>query len=416
MAKKSAETGMVHDMTKTSRSLLLAVLTLALVPAGASAQGSNTSTVYPLNQGTDTSQRTIQNPNTSGYTGSTANDPLCLIPGLLICPAPATSRPATGGAGGPMDGYLRTSFSGVVAVTANIATSTATFRSANFLYGGDSGRIPDEVTFQLTRRANSSSVITVPGQDEEATYDVDLLRVGAPDSEAVTLINDEQLPGPTAFTEQPAIQIDPDDLIIGATYAFRITSTYSATAGVIPNFTADYDNIFLRAKSIVGTPGPAGPQGTPGSPGTPGPTGPRGPEGDQGPRGNSGQDGRDGSSGRNGLSPEDRRLRRLLRSVAPRTARIIGDNRSVKVKLECPKKLDDDCKMTVQGDLNADGRRLTKSRKVRINDGDSKTVTLPFVNNRRDDLGNRKRMNISQRVKAEDARAEITTRVRLKGN
>ncbi len=405
VTKKSADMGMVPAMKKTSRSLLLASLSLALVPAAASAQGTNTSTLYAPNVGVDTSPRTFQT-NEGGWVFDTETDPLCLIPGVLICPAPSNSFQATGGAGGPTDGYLRSSFGGVVAVGA--ASAEAILQSPDFVYNGDAGQVPDQVTVRLTRRSTAPTAISVP-EEQEASYDFDLVRVVAgAETDPVSLVNDGPLPGPREFTQQNAIPVDPDDLQMGGTYRLKVTTRYTAIAGVVPAITADYDDIIMRATSIVGTPGPQGPAGTPGS------SGPRGPEGDRGPRGGSGRDGRDGRSGRNGLSPEDRRLRRLLRRVAPKKARIIGDNRSVKVKLTCPKQLDDACKMNIQGDLNADGRRLTKSRKVRINDGDSKTVTLPFVNNRRDDLGNRKRMNISQRVKAEDARAEITTRVRLK--
>jgi hypothetical protein len=50
--------------------------------------------------------------------------------------------------------------------------------------------------------------------------------------------------------------VDPDALTNGHSYAFRITTTYSTGATVIPGGSADYDNVVLTAKQVpVARPG-----------------------------------------------------------------------------------------------------------------------------------------------------------------
>jgi hypothetical protein len=183
-----------------------------------------------------------------GWTGATVLNPaLCIIPGVT-CPASTDSFVASGGAGGPSDGYIRTSLSGIAGV---LTTTNSTWQSPAFTYNGVAGATPATVNFSMDRRANVASLLTLLGS---ANYTVSLRDITASTTVAVS--------GPTTVTNQPtwastaSVAVAPAALTIGDSYQIRIVSQANLPVAVLPSVTFDYDNVLLRAATApVGTDG-----------------------------------------------------------------------------------------------------------------------------------------------------------------
>jgi hypothetical protein len=336
-------------------------------------------------------------PNVGGWTNSTSNDPLCIPP--LTCPAASNSYVATGGAFGANDGFIRTSLSGVLGAIS--VTNRGIWESPTFTYNGDGGATPTSVQFFFARRTNTSALLVNAGNT--ATYDVDLLpQGGAPGP--VSVVNDSPLSPTNGFVNVSAIDIPPAALVIGRSYRIRITTEYRTVATLIPAATSDYDNVILRAATIVGQQGP---------PGTDGPRGERGPKGERGPR---------GQGNNKGLSPEDRALKNALRNLKGKIKAKRTGRRTVKAKLFCPKKnkVDEDCRFQTRVQVNRFGERLSKTEKVRIKPGKSKNVNLRLLGNRTDELDGRGRVTLSSvvrsRIDGQDAKVEVFYRPKIKNN
>ena len=333
-------------------------------------------------------------PNVGGWTNSTSNDPLCIAP--LTCPSVSNLYIGTGGAFGAGDGFIRTDLSGLLGLVS--VRQTGTWQSPVFTYNGDAGAVPNQVEFFMSRRADVAALLVDAGND--ANYDVTLVPQGGT-APPVQIVNDAPLKGvsASAWTAVAAVPITPAFLVIGQNYVIRITTEYKTVATLIPNANADYDNVVLRASTIVGQPGPAGPKGEEG------PRGNRGPEGNRGPRGNSGN---------NGESPEDRRLKNLLRKENFK-ARRKGPNRIV-VTVKCPKKAEDTCKFQTRAQLNRFGDRLSRTEKANVRRGKSKKINLKLINSRKDLIKGRKRIQISSQVRSGKAKTTLLKRLRLKNN
>ena len=102
-----------------------------------------------------------------GWTASATYGGLCLP--QLLCPA-VTSGYAAGGADG--NGYLRTSFSTLVATVAG--TSTATWESPAFTYNGAAGAVPASVTFDMNVLQDLGALLGL-SVDNTSSYRVDLV-------------------------------------------------------------------------------------------------------------------------------------------------------------------------------------------------------------------------------------------------
>ena len=148
---------------------------------------------------------------------------------------------------------------------------TGTWQSPAFTYNGNAGAVPNEVNFFMSRRADVAALLVDAGND--ANYDVTLVPQGGT-APPVQIINDAPLKGATAWTAIAAVPIEPAFLMIGQSYVIRITTDYKTVATLIPDANADYDNVVLRASTIVGQPGPAGPKGSEGPKGSKGSRGP----------------------------------------------------------------------------------------------------------------------------------------------
>jgi hypothetical protein len=109
-------------------------------------------------------------------------------------------------------------------------------------------------------------------------------------------------------------------------------------------------------------------------------------------------------------------MRKLKGKIkAKRTGR-----RTVRAKLFCPKKAEEDCRIQVRAQLNRFGDRLSKTEKVRIKPGKSKNVNLRLISNRIDDLDGRGRITLSVNVRSqidgEDAKASVFYRPKISNN
>jgi hypothetical protein len=171
----------------------------------------------------------------SGWASSTEVQGLC-IP-FLTCPIINNSASNSGGNPG---GFVRSGISALLGVG---AVSRGVWTSPPFVYQGAGGLKPDDLTFTLSRRADVAAFLGVAGN--EATYTVRLVNVGNPGT--VTLIDDRPLAGAIDWTGVPAVDVNPNQLTIGQSYAFRIVSQFVNGALVIPGGSADYDNVRLRA-------------------------------------------------------------------------------------------------------------------------------------------------------------------------
>jgi hypothetical protein len=327
-------------------------------------------------------------PNVGGWTNSVSSDPLCLAP--LTCPAVANSYQASGGSFGAGDGYIRVGLTGLTGLIS--VTQRGIWESPAFTYNGNGGTVPTDVSFFMSRRANVGSLLVDAGND--ATFDVTLVPQSG-SAPPVEVVNDAPLKGATAWSAVAAATITPGFLTIGTSYKIRITTNYRTVAALIPNATSDYDNVVLRASTIVGQPGAAGPKGE------------RGPKGQEGPKGSR------GSSGNNGESPEDRRLKNLLRKEKF-SARRKGNKIVVTVK--CPKKADENCKFQSRAQVNRFGDRLSRTRKANVRRGKKKKISLKLIHSREHLINGRKHVEVVSQVRSGKAKTTVFNRIRLKNN
>lgn len=403
-----------------SRRLALVLVAITALALPGTASAVTTKTDYaPNNPAADTSPRTFVT-SADGWNGTqTAVGPLCAL--VITCPGVANNYVATGGINqGPgNDGFIRTAFStpGLVGVATDLTSVRGIWTGPVFTYNGDAGNAPDQVRFLLSRRSNAGTLVNVP-IDNEIAYSVDLVPAGS-GAEAVSLISEETVDGPTNFAPRGAVEVDPSDLVMGAQYQVRIITRYSAVAGVLPSATVDYDNVILRAISIQGTPGATGATGATGSNGAPGTNGtngangaqgPKGDKGEKGERGQNGDRGPRGSNGNNGESPQDRALKNFLRGVKGKISAKRTGRRTIKAKLACPKKVDGDCEFNVLGLINRFEDRITKTEKTRIKNGKTKQITLHIINNRVKEIDGRGRITLQATVEAQvDGKSAKTT-------
>ena len=306
----------------------------------------------------------------SGWTSSTSTDGVCLPP--LLCATGENSFQATGGADG--GGYIRSSYTGVVGVAAVGGTTTAVWQSPPFTYSGVNGATPAAVSFELDRRANVDQLLAVAGNSAE--YSVRLLDLSA-GGESLTLVGPTTLAGANTWTEVNSGPVDPGSLAVGDEYRIQISSRYSSGTSVLATGSADYDNVVLAA-SDGGSGGNNG-----------------------GKKGSGGKGGKGRGSG--ALSAE--RLEELLRQAGtPGAATLRGGHLFVRVS--CPGKVGRVCRTTAQGLLRK-GRPATAKRTVRLRAGKSRLIPLSVKPKAREQLAQRKRLLVRQKVRAGKATATV---------
>jgi hypothetical protein len=291
------------------------------------------------------------------WTSSSSFDGQCLAP--VICPTVTNAFVPVGGADG--DGYLSTAFTGVVGASAIAGTSTSVWESPTFVYAGNS--TPRQVT--LNRRASVDQLLAVEGNS--ADYSVQLRNMSAGGS-GPTVIGPVTLSGADTWRPVPTNTIDAVQLKSGSTYRIRITTNYTTGTSVLVTGTADYDNIGLTP--VAGAAGGSG-------------------------NGNGKGGGRD--------SLRSSRLLALFSSGLSKTAVVVGAKsgraKRLLVRVSCPKPIGASCRVTAQGLLRK-RKPVTAKRTVKVGSGKKRLVALKVKPKFRKKVAKRKRLLVSEKVRA----------------
>jgi len=309
-----------------------------------------------------------------GWTSSSGTGGSCLAP--LLCASVTNSFEPAGGADG--GGFIRSSYTGVVGVTAVGGTTTGTWESPPFTYKGVGGAKAVSVSFAFDRRANVDQLLAVEGNSAEYTVRlVDASNGG----EGSTLIPATTLAGANAWSNVTRGSIDPSSLTSGHDYRIQITSSYTTGTSVLVSGSADYDNVVVTASD--GTSG----------------------------KGNGGKGkGKAGGSGNGALSAQ--RLEDLLRQATPGTAALDNSGKRLFVRVKCPRQVGHACRTTVQGLLRK-RRPATGKRTVHLRSGKAKLVVLRVKPKARKQVAKRKRLLVRQKVRAGKVTATVLKNRRL---
>jgi hypothetical protein len=307
----------------------------------------------------------------AGWTSSSSTDGTCLAP--LLCASVENTYQGAGGADG--GGFIRSAYTGVVGASAVGGTTTGTWESPSFAYAGTGGGKATEVSFALDRRASVDKLLAVAGNSAEFTVRLVDISDGG---EALTLIPATTLAGANSWTNVVRGSIDPANLASGHDYRIQIISSYTTGTSVLVSGSADYDNVVLKASD--GTSG----------------------------KGKGGK----GNTGNGGGALNEQRLEGLLRQATPGTAVLKGSGKRLFVRVKCPRKIGHACRTTAQGLLRK-RRPATGKRSVVLRSGKSKLVVLKVKPKARKQVAKRKRLLVSQKVRAGKVTATIVKSRRL---
>jgi hypothetical protein len=302
----------------------------------------------------------------AGWDSSSSTEGICLAP--LLCASVENSFQGSGGADG--GGFIRSAYTGVIGATAVGGTTTAVWQSPPFTYGGAGGADPGSIGFAMDRRANVDQLLAVAGNSAEYSVRLNDLPAGG---EGVTLIAPTTLAGAGSWTSVSRGSIDPASLTIGDEYRIQISSRFTSGTSVLVTGSADYDNVVLSAATGSG--------------------------------GGSSGKGKGGGGGKGAGAFDSQRLEELLRGATPGTAKL-DDGKRLLVRVKCPRKVGRQCRTTVQGLLRR-ARPATQRRTVSLRSGKSKLVALKVKPKAREQVANRKRILVRQKVRVGKATATI---------
>jgi hypothetical protein len=294
------------------------------------------------------------------WTSSASFDGSCVAP--VVCPTVTNAFVPVGGADG--DGYLSTAFTGVVGASAIAGTATSVWESPSFSYAGNAS--PRQVT--LNRRASVDQLLAVEGNS--ADYSVQLVEMSA-GGQATTVIGPTTLAGADTWRPVPEAAINAVPLKQGASYRIRITTRYTTGTSVLVTGTADYDNVLLRPAA-----------------------------------GGAGGDGKGSGSGRDSLRSS--KLLALFSSGLSKTAIVVGAKsgkaKRLLVRVSCPKPIGSACRVTAQGLLRK-RKPVTAKRTVKVGSGKKRLVVLKVKPKFRAKVAKRKRLLVSEKVRAGETSA-----------
>jgi hypothetical protein len=285
------------------------------------------------------------------WTSTSSFDGSCIAP--VLCPTITNAFVPVGGADG--DGYITAAFTGVAGVNAVAGTSTSVWESPRFVYAGARGEDPTSLVLAMNRRASVDQLLAVEGNS--ADYSVQLRDVSAGGA-GPTVIGPATLAGADTWRPATSGALDPGRLNRGDTYRIRITSRYTTGTSVLVSGTADYDNVGLRAVRASGAGGK-------------------------------------GEGGRSSL--RSKRLLTLFRAGMAGTAVLKG--KRLFVKVSCPKAIGGPCRITAQGWLRK-RRPATARRTVKVGSGKGRQIVLRVRPKLRSKLAKRKRLLVSEKVRA----------------
>jgi hypothetical protein len=328
----------------------------ATAAIAAPAAGAAVTTTYPFQDNAS---------NFSGNQGGWASEVqlrgICLFGGGLTCPVITPSFQTGGGVDGPADGFLRVK---VASLTDVASDARGIWRSPPFLYNGASGGEPERITFKITRQANVQSFVSLPGNS--ATYTVQL--VNTTTGKALTLIDEETLTGAEKWAEVGPITVDPADLDMGTKYRLEIIAHFVSVAILIPNSTADFDDVRLVAS-------------------------------------------RPESTTLGNVVSNRTELINLLRPLGPRSATL--KKKRLKARIYCPAKSSEDCQYSVAALLSRAGPKITATRDVRLKPGASKVIGLVVKDQYVDKLRKRGRAVLRERVLVGQVHASVYKTIKV---
>jgi hypothetical protein len=300
----------------------------------------------------------------AGWTSSTAFEPSCAPP--LLCPTVTNSYVAAGDADG--NGYVTSADSGVAGVGAVAGSSRGVWESPTFTYRATSDG-PESASFSMSRRADVGQLLAVAGNSAEYSVTLRDLTEGA---RSLTVIAPTTLAGAEAWTTTPKATLEAGRLNSGDRYRIRIESIYTTGTSVIAGGSADYDNVVLRTAASEGA-----------------------------KEGGNGAGGANGGGRRHLRSGE---LLRLFSSGLAGKATVAGRGRTLRVRVRCPRKIGSACRVTARGLLRKH-RPATLKRTVKIGSGRHRNVVVRVKPKLRARVAKRKRLLVSERVRAGGASA-----------
>lgn len=291
----------------------------------------------------------------AGWTNSTSFDSSCIPP--LLCPNVTNSWVGAGDAEG--NGYISSDYTGVAGVGAVAGTSRGIWESPTFTYR-EGGSQPEDATFVMSRRADVGQILAVAGNTAEYAVTLRDLTEGA---RSLTVIAPTTLAGADAWTTTPKATLEAGRLNSGDRYRIRIESIYKTGTSVVTSGSADYDNVVLRTAASEGANG----------------------------------GGANGTGERRHLRSSE--LLSLFRSSLSGTAKLAGHGKHLLVKVSCPKKIGSACRITAQGLLRKH-RPATVKRTVKVGQGKSRRIALRVKPKLRARVLKRKRLLVSEKVRA----------------
>ena len=213
------------------RAAAISFIAGALLTIGFAAPAAAETSVYHPNAGS----RNF-NSGAGGWTGSQDSGGPCET--ASACPDVTNTYQPNGGSGG--GGFIRSAFGGTLGVGGE---RSALWSSPAFVYRGAKNQFPDQLSFDLDRRADVDALLSVTGNEAEFTAEL----VDAQTGTAVTTAATAPLEGAPDWAAIPTASVNPKQLEIGRSYFIRIISRIEFGADVLANSTADYDNVVLTA-------------------------------------------------------------------------------------------------------------------------------------------------------------------------
>jgi hypothetical protein len=253
--------------------------------------------------------------STAGWAGSTKAGGLC-IP-VVNCPLVQNVYRSGGGAGGPGDGFIRTS---MVSIAGAAAESEGVWTSPAFTYQGAGGKAADRLVFSFRLRADVGPLLNVAGNGVD--YTVQVLGGTSGDNVAIAAVEEQALDPTNGWVSTAPVELDATDLRVGGTYRIRIATRFTNSTEVIPGGDVDYDNVRLRAVD----------------------------------------------------EPTIREIRNQIVSVLPGTATLAGNR--IFVRMRCPSGVPKQCRYALVGLVRRGGARLTLPRYARVAPSGRKTLGL----------------------------------------
>jgi hypothetical protein len=342
----------------------IAACALCLCFALAAPAGAADSDLYP----SDPNSRTFSG-GPAGWTSSATFDGVCVPP--LVCPRVDNRWVAGGDAGA--NGYISSDYLGVAGVGSVAGTSTGVWESPAFTFTGAS---KGEVAFSMRRRADVDELLAVAGNSAE--YAVRLVNV-TEGGTAQTVIAPTTMAAAADWSTVSSAAINASRLEAGDTYRLRIESIYKTGTGVLVTGSADYDNVVLGPG--VGAAG-------------------GGDKGDGSGKGDSGSGGRDTLRSGELLSLFSSGLSERAVAIGAKK----GKARRLMVKVRCPRRIGAACRVTAQGLLKK-RKAATRKRTVKVGKGKSRRVVLAVKPRFRSKVAKRKRLLVSENVRAGKASA-----------